>query len=96
VQRFQNQREHTLEILEDVVVPESQHKKFVGHEPPIAAGIAGGVGVLAAVHFDHDARVATNKISNERTDRHLPTKLEIRKSPVTESVPKLALGICHA
>jgi len=43
VQRFQNQREHALEILEDVVIPESQHKKFVGREPPIAAGIAEGI-----------------------------------------------------
>jgi hypothetical protein len=43
--------------------------------------------VLPAVYFDDDARGVTDEISNERSDRHLSTELEVRKASISQRKP---------
>jgi len=50
---------------------------------------------LPTIYFDDDPRGVADKISNKRTNRHLTTEFEIRKSTVAQCEPQFALGIGH-
>jgi hypothetical protein len=52
--------------------------------------------MLAAIHLDHHTRVVANEISDKGSNRNLPAKLEVCKSPITQRKPELALCIGHA
>jgi hypothetical protein len=92
----ENRDQHSFEVRQHFVIPESQHHKIIGAEPAITARIAGRLRVLTAIDLDDDASLETDEISNEGPERHLPAELEVGKPAIAQCEPKLALGIGHA
>src|SRR5712691_3899924 len=79
-----------------VVVPKSQHVKSILGKPAIAASILGRLGMLSAIHFDHEPRFVTKKIRHIGTDRNLAAEFCAGKAAVAQRVPELAFGIGQA
>src|SRR5262249_62176005 len=78
-----------------IVVPEPLHEKIVRCQPAISLLVVVRVRVLAAIDFDDDASTEANEIADEWAERDLPSEFEASEAPITQSEPKLALGIGH-
>jgi len=61
-------------------------------QPPIAHSVALTFGMLAAINFDHEPLLSTNKIGDIGSDRLLPDEFESTKRPTAKVSPKLLLG----
>ena len=70
-----------VDILHDVVVPESQNAKAMFGEPSIAGGVASALGVLAAIDLDDKALLSTDKIDDVRSNRFLANEFEPAQRP---------------
>ena len=49
-----------------------------------------------SIHFHNQHALVTNEVSNIRSQRTLPHKLEAIQRPVSQGAPQLALRLCHA
>jgi hypothetical protein len=96
MQRLEQRNQHTLEIPEHVVVPESPHAISLGRKPTIAAGVTLRFGMLSAVDLNHQARVVTNEVRNKWSHRSLAAELEVGKASIAQREPKLVFGVGHA
>ena len=84
---------HTLDICQNIVVPEAQHAPVVIFKPLRTPGIVRVVNVLAAVNLNDEPTRYACEISDERTDRSLPAEFVALKLPIAQSIPKPALGV---
>jgi hypothetical protein len=96
MQDIKQNGQHTLKILQHIIIPEPQYDEAVVRKPDIAFAVALRFCVLAAIDFDHNAPLEAYEICDEAAHRHLPAKLEIGKSPITQSEPELEFRIGHA
>jgi hypothetical protein len=75
VQRVGNRLQHPLDVLENLVVPKSQHAIATVYQPLIANRIAFVGRVLTAVDFNNKPPLAADKINDEWSNRLLTDKL---------------------
>jgi hypothetical protein len=87
--------QYSFKLRQHIIVPEPHDEKLICNEPMIPSLITPRFRVLPAIHLDHEARVVADEIRDERSNGHLPPKLVIRKSPITQRKPELSLGVCH-
>jgi hypothetical protein len=86
--------EHTLGVLQNVVIPESQNQIAHGFDNSRSIQVfSQSFGVLTAIQFDNEPRFRTAEINDEAIDRHLPSKLQTTQSPISQPKPKHTLSI---
>ena len=62
-------------MIENVRVPEAEHRVALRAHEFVAHAVAWTVRMLASVNFDHETLFATGKIGEEATDRMLTRKV---------------------
>jgi hypothetical protein len=93
---LRKQRHDAFNAGQNFVVPKAKHSKFVYGKPPIANLIPWRFGVLSAIHFNDKSRFEANEVRNERPNRNLASKLEIREPPIAQRIPQFPLRVGHA
>ena len=84
-------QENAIEILIDLVIPESQDDKTVFGEMPIALRVPPHLrsgSVLAAIDFDDDPSVYAYEIEYVSIARRLPTKMKATFAPISQMHPQ--------
>ena len=61
-------RQNTVQILEDLVVPEADHAVAVGFDQPRAICVGGAARMLPAVELDGEAQAAAREVGDEVSD----------------------------
>jgi hypothetical protein len=92
VERLLNHRPHTVEILQDIVVPESDHSKS------LALQISGSARVvfwrvLTSVDLDDEAFLRTKKIDDLAVDFDLLAELKPIELSRAQDAPEFPFGI---
>jgi hypothetical protein len=93
--RPDERRQHSLGILENIVVPESQDAESMIDKPPISCGIGNGSRVLPTINLDNEAHIEANEVCDIWTNRYLATKLYSAQPSIPQCEPKLSLRISH-
>jgi hypothetical protein len=88
-----NRLKHFSHVPQNVVIPETQDAVVVVGKPFVASRIPRIVGMLAAVDFDNQTRLATYEIDSVESDRLLPNELISAEPARSQPVPKYAFGI---
>jgi len=87
-------RQHTLRILENLVVPKSQRAKAARRQNPGTVVVKSrSISVLAAIDFDHESCFEANKINHEARDRKLSAKLGAKQAAPAKMFPQGSFGI---
>ena len=82
-----------FDIFDHFVVPETEHAIAAFQEPSITHDVAVVFGVLAAIKFDHESFLSTDKIDNIiRPDRLLADEL----NPASDRERKYRQSFCSA
>ena len=91
--------QNCIQLLHDFMIPEA--KDFVSRRLQetrslviIPARIV--FGVLCAIQFDDQTKRMTGKVSELRSNRHLPAKMRSVKRDTFQVIPELPLCIGHA
>jgi hypothetical protein len=74
-QRVGNRLQHSLDVLENLIVPKSQHAIATVDQPLIANRIAFVGRMLTAFDLNNKPPLAANKINDEWSNRLLTDKL---------------------
>src|SRR5437879_5491812 len=86
--------QHAIDIVDDVIVPESYDTPPVALEPSGATIVALDLGrMLSAVDFDDEGMVPADEVGDKRTDRHLPAEFEPEQTTIPQSEPDASLSI---
>ena len=88
----------TFEIGEDIDVPESQHAKAFGFEPPGALSVTGlplKSVVLSAIEFDNELAAVTGEIRDESGNWHLAAEMTAFRLEQAQFAPQLLLSFRH-
>jgi hypothetical protein len=90
-----DRRQHAVEIVDHLVVPESQHTiaMDVQNARPFLV-LGGAYDMLPAIEFDDQTMGDTRKIDDVRADRHLAAKLCAIYPTVAQRMPQFLLGSC--
>jgi hypothetical protein len=78
---------HTVDVSQNVVVPEPQDSIFVSNKPIVANDITCVFGMLPTINFDDQATSSANEVHGAGTDRLLPDKLMPVKPSATKATP---------
>jgi hypothetical protein len=84
--------EHTVAVLGQIVIPETEDAVALRFKPAVASQIALALSVLAAVEFDDQHGCRTHQINDVSPDGDLPSKFEACQSAITDDAPKVSLG----
>src|ERR1043166_9609135 len=92
IDHIQNFFQHSLRILQDVIVPEPQHQ--VAHRLQNDRAVCFiSCRVLAPIEFDDQLCLGTAKIDDILVDRHLPFKFQTVEATIAHAEPEDALGV---
>src|SRR5262249_3005039 len=95
-QGLMNSSDHSLRLLQNLIVPESQHaialriEKFASHRICPETGR-----MLAPVHLDDETPFVASIINKIGADRGLATKMKFLSQQQPQMPPKLPLGVGH-
>jgi hypothetical protein len=80
--------QYAVDVLDDVVIPESNGAPAVGFEPnrPPAIRIFRG-GMLSTIELDDETVVSTDEIGDEGSERNLTAELNSAEAAVTQARP---------
>ena len=81
--------------LQHVIVPVALDSEAFGLQDRFSLHVPLRRCVLTTIDFDDDTFLEANKIENKCLKRHLPSKFEERKSPVTQQPPHGRFSICR-
>jgi hypothetical protein len=84
--------QNAIDILQNVVVPETENSVPARVEEPSSYGIP-RFRMLATIRFDDELGINAKKIGDVRSDRRLPTKLQPVQLPIAEVVPQTLFGV---
>jgi hypothetical protein len=87
-----NRCDYTVDILNHVIVPETQHPKSGIAELTIPPHVFHRLVVLSAVHLDNDHFRTTDEIADKTFDRFLPNKLVPVDQTITDTIPQNGFG----
>jgi hypothetical protein len=82
---------NSVEILDNIVVPDADHAITEGVKCAIALLVLGAFCVLAAVELDNQAPLAANKVDVVSSDRLLADKFEGAQLPAAKACPRREL-----
>src|SRR5437879_4268464 len=87
---------HSLNILQHIVVPESQHAKSRGFQSPRPHVVSTFHGcMLTTIHFENKSRVHANEVKNKIEERMLAAEFVSVHLTSTKHVPQTSLGVRH-
>ena len=87
---FNDSRQEAIDIVQNLMVPEAQHRVALALEILRAASIClafGLPGVLAAVELDHQAGFGTEEVGDVGADLVLASELGALELPVAQPLP---------
>lgn len=97
MQRVVNRIENRFDLMEHVVVPETQHAetlRFHRRRPGAVATSMMIQRMLAAIELDDDSWIKAGEVRKERSDRNLPAKMtSFDRQPPAQMPPQLLLCI---
>jgi hypothetical protein len=79
--------EHTIEVAQDVVVPEPLDVKSTLPKPMVPSTIVRRIRMLTAIHLDHEAMREGKKIGYVWPHRRLPPKFPSSKRRLPQGSP---------
>jgi hypothetical protein len=83
-------------MIQHLVVPEPQHLKALLHKPLIPPAIISLLFLmLAAINFNDQAALQTNKINDVGTNGHLATESNTGDLPLAQMLPETPFGVSH-
>jgi hypothetical protein len=91
-----NDREHTIHVVRNVIVPETKDPVALSFEPCRPGGIAGRIlsgRMLRAINLDHKACGQTCEVCNVIADRNLPSKMTARQWQTAQRAPQALFRI---
>jgi len=86
---------NATEIIQDIRVPEAEDREAPRPEPTITTHVVIALYMLTAISFHDDPPLEGDEVNNETADRDLAAEFYVRKPPIAQSTPELALGIGH-
>jgi hypothetical protein len=86
---------NAFDISQHFVIPETQDAVTMRDQPLFANGVAFVIGVLAAIDFDDEPLLSTDKIHDIRPDRLLTHEFEPGERSAAKVSPKLSFGACR-
>ena len=92
----EDRQEHTIQILQDVGVPEPEHDVAHGFELGGASRIPSNrpvKAVLSAVDLNYEMMLKTGEIDDESVDGRLPFELQSIDLPPGERCPESPFGV---
>jgi hypothetical protein len=87
VKARQDCAQYTLKIGQYIGIPEAQNPVSLDVYESVAATVCKVLGVLTAVHFDHELSFTADKIGDVWLDGFLADELEAAQSPVSQREP---------
>src|SRR5207248_917427 len=96
--RRQDRLRYAFDILQHIIVPETQDEIALRSKINRSLCISGNVLrliVLRSINLDDEAPFMAGEVSEERTDRHLPSEMRVLDRQVTQMPPELALRVGH-
>jgi len=93
--RLGDLRQHTLDISQDFVIPETQHCETLRCEPGIADGIMPGFIVLPAVRLNDQACLEIHEVDDVHPERLLAFEFCTIEAMSAEVPPKQDFGVRH-
>jgi len=91
----QDHFQDTAEILDHVIIPETQHAPAMLLKPSRAVGlILGDRAVLTAVEFDDQRSFLADEIDDVPSDRYLASELKSGQLSVPDLRPQQTLDVC--
>ena len=91
-QRFANDMDDSVQVAQDVVVPEAEDFETFGFEKRRASGIAPFV-MLSAVDLDDQHRLQASEVRNIRQQAVLEAEFEAVDLAVADGLPEFLLGV---
>jgi hypothetical protein len=94
IQRERDCLEHTVDLIENVWVPEADYLESLAVQPARSVGVLSHhVAVLTAIELDDKFALEADKIHDVLADRRLATEFAPAKSPHSEASPETAFGL---
>jgi len=91
--RGDNCFKYARQVVQNVIVPESQDAIVVRSKPFVANGVALVIRMLSAVNFDNKASFATNKVDSVGANRFLPDEFVTSQPTRPQTIPELIFRI---
>jgi hypothetical protein len=92
LQRGFDRGPNAIEILQHVVIPETKHVETLTLQVRGSGRVALNR-MLAAINFDNQASLGTQKVNDISIDLHLATESKTRELAITKDAPQIALGV---
>jgi hypothetical protein len=83
----QEHLENPIDIVDDIVVPDSDHAITERAQLAVASPVFGASRMPAAVELDNQVPAATNKVDIEPTDRFLADEFDAAELPAANVCP---------
>ncbi|MBB5768517.1 hypothetical protein GGR67_002585 [Xanthomonas arboricola] len=96
--RKQTSRDHLADVVatrQHRIIPEAQHLEALAAQESIARGIRTRQQVLATVDFDDQRPGEADEIDDVGPDGDLTPEFEAEQAPISQPIPKRALGGGH-
>ncbi len=92
-----NFRKHSIDIRHDVIIPKAQNPITVTLKTRRALAITYNIqAVLAAIHFNNQARAVVCKIGDVTPDVDLASEMSVwRFEPPAQMPPEFSFGLCR-
>lgn len=85
--------QHFLDVLEQLVVPESDYAIAVLGQHSGAVLVNTQFRMLTSIEFDYDHRLLADEVGVVASDRNLTTELQSFQAPIAQVQPKPEFGI---
>ena len=92
MQRFENARQNTLFIVENVIVPETENPEALARQVIITPLITRIFGMLTAVRFDDQSACEACEVGYIVIDRQLPFEFIARQPFAAQDLPQAMFG----
>ena len=74
-----NDRQHTLEITQNFVIPKPQYPPTLRSQPAVTRRVGRAIGMLTTVQLDHQPALNAGEIDNVPAYRMLASKAQLLK-----------------
>lgn len=94
-QRLTNHLQHDFHILQDFMIPESQHSKPLIAQPSIPHGITNTPLMLTTIHLHNQPRIKVDEIHNVSAQWLLSAEFPTIKAMRPQSEPECFFSLRH-
>ncbi len=87
---------HTIQIFQNIIVPESQNAKSFFSQPAITVCVVRKlIAMLPTIDFDDQTFLEANEIHDEGTEWRLPPETRPIELAAAQRPPQFSFGISH-